>query len=138
MVIFTIGLFGVGRYVYHIIPAGSIPLLYCFLALYLTAVLGFGLLISTFAQTQQQAMSISFFFVLIFVLMSGLFTPIESMPTWAKVVARLNPVSYFMEVMRMVVLKGSGWEDLARHFGIIAIFSVVLNGLAVWNYRKTS
>src|SRR4030095_767432 len=106
-VVFTIGLFVVGRFIYGIIPLGSIALLYGFLIIYLIAMLGFGLLISTYSNTQQQAMSIAFFFMMIFLLMSGLFTPIESMPHWAQVITRFNPVTYFIQVLRMVVLKGS-------------------------------
>ena len=138
MVVFTIGLFVIAMGLYGIVPAGNIALLYLFLSLYLVAILGFGLLISTYAATQQQAMSIAFFFIMIFILMSGLFTPIESMPGWAKLIAYLNPVTYFIQVMRMIVLKGSGLQDILPQLGVIAIFAVVFNGWAVWNYRKTS
>jgi ABC-2 type transport system permease protein len=138
MIIFTIGLFVIAMGLYGIVSVGNIALLYLFLSLYLIAILGFGLLISTYAATQQQAMSIAFFFIMIFILMSGLFTPIESMPAWAKIIAHLNPVTYFIEVMRMIVLKGSGFKDILPQLSIIALFAVVLNGWAVWNYRKTS
>lgn len=138
MAVFTIGLFAIAMGLYGIVPAGSIVLLYLFLAVYLIAVLGFGLLISTYAATQQQAMSIAFFFIMIFILMSGLFTPIESMPGWAKVIAHLNPVTYFIEVMRMIVLKGSSLKDILPQIGIITLFALVFNGWAIWNYRKTS
>ncbi|MEP7164318.1 MAG: ABC transporter permease [Ferruginibacter sp.] len=138
MVVFSIGLFLVGRLVYGIIPAGSLLLLYGFLSLYLVALLGFGLLLSTFSETQQQAMSIAFFFMMIFLLMSGLFTSVDSMPGWAKVIAKCNPVTYFIEVMRMLVLKGSGFTDIKNHFLIMAIFAIVFNTSAVLNYKKTS
>jgi ABC-2 type transport system permease protein len=137
LVVFTLGLV-VGWSVYGMIPAGSFALLYFFLSLYLLAVLGLGLLISTFTETQQQAMFISFFFVMIFILMSGLFTSIDSMPPWAQVISRLNPVSYFIEVMRMVVLKGSGFFDILPHIGAVIIFAIVFNTWAVLNYKKTS
>ncbi len=138
IVVFTFGLFIIGRLIYGIIPAGSILLLYAFLSIYLVALLGFGLLISTYSETQQQAMSIAFFFVMIFIMMSGLFTSIDSMPLWAKTIANLNPVTYFIEVMRMIVLKGSGFDDIKLHFLIIGIFAIFLNGWAVMNYKKTS
>ena len=138
MFVFTIGLFAVGRLVYGIVPLGNIFLLYSFLSVYLVAVLGFGLLVSTFADTQQQAMSVAFFFIMIFMLMSGLFTPIDAMPGWAKVIARLNPVSYFIEVMRMIVLKGSSFQDIRSHFAITALFAAIINGLAILNYKKTT
>ena len=88
--VFSVGFLGVARLVYGIIPLGNIGLLYLFVGLYLVALLGFGLLISTYSETQQQAMSLAFFFMMIFILMSGLFTPIDSMPEWAKVIAFLN------------------------------------------------
>ncbi|MBS1635756.1 MAG: ABC transporter permease [Bacteroidetes bacterium] len=137
VIVFTLGM-GIAWLVYGIVPQGSIFLLYGFLALYLLAVLGLGLLISTYSSTQQQAMSLSFFFIMIFNLMSGLFTPIESMPGWAQVIARLNPITYFIDVMRLVVLKGSGLHDIRYHMLIIFGFAVLLNTWAVLNYRKTS
>ena len=136
--IFSVGLFVIGRLVYGIIPLGSIPLLYAFLTLYLIAVMGIGLLISTYSQTQQQAMSVAFFFIMIFLLMSGLFTPVESMPDWAKVIAQCSPVTHFIDVMRMVVLKGSGFTDIKYKFLIMTGFAVLFNGWAILNYRKTS
>lgn len=138
MFVFSVGLLGVARIIYGIVPVGSLLLLYSFLAVYLASILGFGLLISTFAETQQQAMSIAFFFIMIFNLMSGLFTPIESMPYWAQVIAWCNPVSYFNEVMRMVVLKGSTFTDVKHHLLIVVIIGVILNTWAILNYRKTS
>jgi ABC-2 type transport system permease protein len=136
MVVFTLGLL-VGWLVYGVTPQGSLGLLYLFLAVYLLAVLGFGLLISTYTDTQQQAMFIAFFFVMIFILMSGLFTSIDSMPPWAKAISRLNPVSYFIEVMRMVVLKGSGLSDIITQLGAVLLFAVVFNTWAIVNYKKT-
>jgi ABC-2 type transport system permease protein len=70
--------------------------------------------------------------------MSGLFTSIDSMPPWAKFISRLNPITYFIEVMRMVVLKGSGLRHILPHIGVIIIFTIVLNGWAILNYKKTS
>lgn len=137
LVVFTLGML-VSYLVYGIVPAGSLLLLYGFIAVYLLAVLGFGLLISTFCETQQQAMFIAFFFVMIFILMGGLFTSIDSMPGWGKAIASLNPVSYMIDVMRMVVLKGSGFADISGHLLKVVCFAVVLNGWAILNYRKTS
>ncbi len=135
---FTLGMFVIGRFVYGIIPLGSVPLLYAFLAVYLVAVIGLGLLISTYADTQQQAMSITFFFMMLFILMSGLYTSVDSMPGWAQNIAYCNPVTHFMKVIRMIVLKGSGFEDVKRSFAIVVGFAVFLNTWAVWNYRKTN
>lgn len=138
MLVFSIGLFGVGWLVYGIVPVGNLFLLYAYLAIYLIAVLGMGLLISTYAETQQQAMSIAFLFMMIFILMSGLFTPIDSMPKWAYWITQFSPVTYFIEVMRMIVLKGSGFSDIRHHFIIMIGFAVLLNGWAILNYKKTS
>ena len=136
-IILTIGL-TIGRVVYGIIPEGNIGLIYLFSSVYLLAVLGLGLLVSTFVQTQQQAMLISFFFMMIFILMGGLYTSIDSMPAWAQMITRFNPVSYFIDVMRMVVLKGSRLKDILPHLGIMAIFAVILNSWAVFSYKKRS
>ncbi len=136
-IVFTLGLI-VAWLVYGIIPLGSILLLYGFIAVYLLAVLGFGLLVSTFCDTQQQAMFIMFFFIMIFVLMGGLFTAIDSMPDWAKAVTRFNPVSYLIDVMRMVIIKGSGLKDIIGKLGVIALFALLLNTWAILNYKKTS
>lgn len=136
-VVFSIGLL-VAFLVYGIVPEGNLLVLYGFLALYLPVVLGIGLLVSTVSNTQQQAMFIMFFFMMIFILMGGLFTPIESMPDWAQWVSKLNPMSYFIAVLRMVVLKGSSWGDISLHLLVMAVFGIVLNAWAVRNYKKTS
>lgn len=136
--VFTLGLFVVARIVYGIVPMGNIALLYAFLSVYLIALLGFGLLISTYSETQQQAMSVAFFFVMIFMLMSGLFTSVDSMPGWAKKIADCNPVTYFIDVMRMIVLKGSRFHDIRYHFLVVTGFAVGLNSWAILNYKKTS
>lgn len=136
-VVFSLGL-TVAWLFYGIVPQGSLLLLYGFLSAYLLAVLGLGLLVSTFCDTQQQAMFIMFFFMMIFILMGGLFTSIDSMPDWAKTVTKFNPVSYLINVMRMVILKGSSLRDVLPHLGAISVFAVVLNSWAVLNYRKTN
>ncbi|MGD1841062.1 MAG: ABC transporter permease [Thermonemataceae bacterium] len=136
--VFSLGFFLIARLVYDLVPAGSILTLYAFLSLFLVAILGVGLLVSTYSTSQQQAMSLSFFFMMIFILMSGLFTPIESMPEWAKVFAYANPVTYFIEVMRMIVMKGSGFKDIQNHFLIMTGFALLFNTWAIINYKKTS
>ncbi|HZX73604.1 MAG TPA: ABC transporter permease [Cyclobacteriaceae bacterium] len=136
-IVFSIGLL-LGYLIYHITPQGSLLVLYAFVSVYLLALLGFGLLISTFCQTQQQAMFFMFFFMIIFILLGGLFTPIDSMPDWAKWIVKFNPVAYMIDVMRMVILKGSGMKDVLPQLGAISLIALVLNSLAVWNYRKTS
>jgi len=138
MFVFTVGLFLVSRIVYGIVPEGSILVLYSFLAIYLLAVLGLGLIISTYSNTQQQAMSLAFFFMMIFILMGGLFTSVDSMPEWAKWIAKFNPVTYFIEVMRMVIMKGSGFREIRNHLIIMVGFATFFNTWAIINYKKTS
>ncbi len=122
--------------VYGIVPLGSYFTIIGFGAMQMAAFLGLGLLISTYANTQQQAQFISFFFTLIFMMLCGLYSPISSMPQWAQDMAMFNPLKYFVEVMRDVVLKGSHFIDILPQFGAITLFAVVFNGWAVLNYRK--
>lgn len=136
-VVFSIGLL-ISWLIYGIVPVGSLLVLYGFVGIYLLSVLGFGLLVSTYSDTQQQAMFIMFFFMMVFILLGGLFTSIDSMPEWAQVISKLNPVTYLISVMRMVVLKGSGITDILGHLGITLVFAIVLNVWAVLNYKKTS
>ena len=137
MIVFTIGL-TVIRVVYGIAPVGSIPLLYAVAGVYMIALLGFGLLVSTYCDNQVQAMFIAFFFILIFILMSGLFTSVQSMPRWAQYISNCTPVAHFIRIVRMIVLKGSGFSDIITELGYISIFAVVLNAWAIWNYKKTT
>ena len=126
-----------GKLIFDIPIEGSLGLIFGFATLYLFTVLGLGMLMSTITNTQQQAMFMSWFFLMIFVLMSGLFTPIESMPGWAQKITWFNPVAYFIDVNRKVLLKGSDFYAIQGHFIKISIFAVVINVLAILNYRKT-
>jgi ABC-2 type transport system permease protein len=123
--------------IYGIYPAGSFWVGFLFAGIYLIALLGFGLLTSIYADTQQQAMFIAYFFMLIFILLGGLFSPIENMPDWAQYLTYINPVRYLIEAMRMLVLKGSGFWDLRYHFFIVLGFAVFFNSLAIFKYKKT-
>jgi ABC-2 type transport system permease protein len=137
LVVLTVGL-AIARLAYGIIPLGHYITIYIFSAIYLLAILGLGLLLSTYAQTQQQSFLVAFFLIMIFNLMSGLFTPIESMPHWAQIITWFNPVTYFIEVMRMVILKGSGLADIKNQIFAVIGFAVFFNGWAILNYRKRS
>lgn len=127
-----------GKIIFDIPFVGSLPLLFGFASVYLLVALGFGLFISTIANTQQQVMFIIFFFLLTFILMSGIFTPVESMPGWARAVNVINPFAYFMRVIRMVILKGSAFDDIRHEFYSLLVYASIIIGLAVWRYRKTS
>lgn len=125
-----------GRWLYGIPFRGSIMLLFAFALVFVIAVLGMGLFLSTLANTQQQFMFIAFFCMMIFILMSGIFTPTESMPQWAQEFNVVNPVAYFMRVIRMVMLKGSGFRDIIPEFTGLAILALSMNTFAVLWYRK--
>jgi ABC-2 type transport system permease protein len=137
MVVFTIGLIVMYLF-YGIFPMGSIALLYSFAAVYMVALLGFGLLISTFSNSQLQAMFVAFFFMMIFMLMSGFFTSIDSMPDWAKTASGFTPVTHFIAVVRLIVLKGSGFAQVKMELLYLVGFAALLNGAAIINYRKTN
>ena len=109
-----------------------------FTVVYLILILGIGMFISTITDTQQQALFLAYFFSVIFILMSGLFTPIESMPMWAQKITYFNPIRYYVEVIRLVMLKGSSFGSISLNFIIIAFAAVVVNMLAILNYRKTA
>ena len=134
-ILLTIGVI-VAWIVYGLLPVGNIGIIYLFAAVYLIAFTGLGLAISSISSTQQQAMFTAFFFLIIFALLSGLFTPISSMPHWAQQITLFNPVRYFVEVMRMVYLKGSQFADLTGHFVVVCLFALFFNVLAVASYRK--
>ena len=126
----------VGWIAFDIPFAGSILLFFACAAIFLVAVLGLALFFSTMASTQQQFLFIAFFFVMIFVLMSGIFTPSESMPRWAQQFNYVNPVAYLMRINRMVMLKGSGFHDIARDMGALAVLAVTFITFAIRTYRK--
>ncbi len=128
----------IARLVFNVPMVGNLALVFASAAIYLLVVLSIGLLISTITHTQQQAMFIAWFFLVIFILMSGLFTPIQSMPDWAQVVTRFNPVSYFIEIMRRVLLKGAGWQSIQLLVGSLAIYAAITMTVAVWRYQKVA
>jgi ABC-2 type transport system permease protein len=101
-------------------------------------VLGLGLFISTLAETQQQMMFVAFFIIIVFILLSGIFTPTESMPFWVQKFNVINPLAYFMRVLRMVMLKGSGFVNLVSEFIYLSVYAVIMLSLATWRYRKTA
>ncbi len=132
----TIGLI-ISKLIFDIPIVGSLGLMYGYTSIYILVILGIGLFISNFTDTQQQAMFIAWFFMVIFILMSGLFTPIESMPQWAQTLTEFNPIKYFVQVMRMVMLKGATLRDILPQLLKTLLYAVIMNGLAVWSYKKT-
>lgn len=124
--------------VYGILPVGSLATIYTFAVLFVLTVSGMGLVISNNSNTMQQAMFVMFFFTIVFILMSGLFTPINSMPQWAQNITMFNPLKYFIQVMRMVYLKGSSITELGTQFIALSCFALFFNIWAVLSYRKSS
>jgi len=128
----------VGKLFFDIPLVGNLWLIFLSGGVYLFVILSVGLLVSTVTNTQQQSMLVTFFFMVVFILMSGLFTAIESMPGWAQQIDRLNPLMYFIKIMRMVLLKGSTFADISPHFYSLVAFAIVMVSLAVWRYRKVA
>lgn len=137
LVLLTVGLM-IAKVLFSVPIIGSFALMYFYTSIYILVILGIGLFISNFTDTQQQAMFIAWFFMVIFILMSGLFTPIESMPSWAQFLTEFNPIRYFVEVMRMVMLKGSNLTDITPQLIKTLLYAIVMNGLAVISYKKTT
>jgi ABC-2 type transport system permease protein len=137
LILLTVGLTA-GKIIFDIPIQGELWIIVSYCILNLIAVLGMGLFISNLADTQQQAMLMTFFFLIIFILMSGLFTPIESMPQWAQYLTIPNPIAHFVHVMRSVLLKGSSFWDVIYNFRVTAVLAVVFNLFAIWSYRKVS
>jgi ABC-2 type transport system permease protein len=128
----------IGKLVFNVPFEGSILVMFLGSAIFLIAVLGLALFISTFSGTQQQYMFVAFFFMIIFILMSGIFTPAESMPGWAQKFNIVNPVAYLMKINRMVMLKGSSIYDIGREIYSLTIIAVCFTAFAVRRYRKTA
>lgn len=137
MVIITIG-FIVARLFYNIVPQGSLLTIYLFSFVFTLAVSGMGLILSNYANTYQQVVFMMFFFIMILILMSGLYTPFNSMPPWAQKIGAFSPLTYFIEVMRNVYLKGSQLTDLLPQLYKLLGFVVVINSWAILSYRKKS
>lgn len=137
MIVITSG-FLVARLFYGLIPLGSLGVIYLFAMLYILGISGFGLIISNTSETMQQAMFVMYFFMLIFILLSGLFTPISSMPECIQYITRINPLSYFIQVMRAVYLKGTTFAELTGPLVALSVFALLFNGIAVLTYKKSA
>lgn len=137
MVDLSIGL-AIARYFFEIPFLGSLSLILAVGGIYLIVIQSLGLFISTVTNTQQQAMFIAWFLMVIFILMGGLFTPIESMPHWAQRLTLVNPVSWFIEIMRLVLLKGAGLQQIGELVVALIVAGTLFIMFSVRRYRKTS
>jgi ABC-2 type transport system permease protein len=131
----TIGLL-VARFVFHVPMRGSVVLIFVSAGIYLIAALGVGLFVSTLAATQQQAMFVTFFIIMVYLLMSGLFTPVRSMPDWAQWIAGVNPMKHFIGIMRGVMLKGATLTEVFRPLVSLTAFGVAMLSLAIFQHGR--
>jgi len=115
---------------------GSPVLLFAIAGLYLITPLGIGLFFSNVTSTQQQAMFFAWFFSVFAILTSGFFTPISNMPGWMQAITYINPMRYFMEIVRAIMMKGAGFKDLTFQVGILAVYGVSIFGLSAMRFSK--
>lgn len=127
----------IGVFWFEVPIRGSLPLLFGATSLYLMTTLGVGLLISTVSSTQQQAMMSTFFFYFPAVLLSGFMFPISNMPTVVQWFTYLNPLRYFLVIIRGVFLKGVGLEILWPQMAALAIMGVATLWMASSRFQKT-
>ncbi|MDZ4182975.1 MAG: ABC transporter permease [Candidatus Cloacimonadaceae bacterium] len=122
--------------IFRIELAGSYVVMMLFSVIYLFTTLGLGILISTKVNTQQQAMFFSWFIMVIIILLSGFFVPIQNMPRAIQWISMFNPLSHYMTVLREIVIKGSGIAQLYRELAILGSSGLVIFSLSVMSFRK--
>jgi ABC-2 type transport system permease protein len=125
-----------GAWVFDVPLHGSPLILATSTLLYLMSTLGVGLLISTVSTTQQQAFLGGFLFALPAILLSGVMTPIRSMPAWMQALTYLNPVRYFVEILRGSLLRGAGLGELWTRMVALFAFGLLILGVASLRFRK--
>jgi ABC transporter DrrB family efflux protein len=126
------------RFLFGIVIQGSVIELYLVGLLFIAAVLGLGMLISTVAKTQMQAMQMSTFVLLPFVFLSGYVFPIDGMPEIFQALSRVIPARYFIEVLRGIILRGAGLGELWQPVAWLTLYTVLIIGLAVARFKKTT
>jgi ABC-2 type transport system permease protein len=127
---------GAALLIFQIPVRGNILLLFGCTVLFLLSTLGVGLFISTISQTQQQAMMSSFFFFMPAMLLSGFAFPIRNMPVSVQYLTYLNPLRYFMQIVRDLFLKGVGAESFWREIVALALFGAAILGLSAFRFQK--
>ncbi len=128
----------IGKLLFNQPIEGSLFVLFTLAFVYMLVAMGLGLFLSAISNNQQQVMFSIYFFLIVFILMSGIFTPTDSMPQWAQYVNIINPFKYFMKGLRMIMLKGSGFADIMPELLSLSVYAVIALGLAIWRYRKTA
>ena len=129
---------GICRVVFGVPFEGSFLILFFISGFYLLILQALGLIISTITDTQHQAIFISWFIMVLCILLGGLFTPISSMPLWAQNITLANPIRHYIDALRQIILKGSSFKDLTMQLSIIVSFAVVGISIAILSYRKSS
>ncbi len=127
---------GLGTNVFGVPIRGSIFALFLSLVVYLLSTLGMGVLISTLARNQQQAILGGFFTIMPSILLSGFMSPIRNMPEWIQWITWINPVRHFVEILRAILLKGAGLADIVQPLSILALFGATILTLASMRFRK--
>lgn len=122
--------------VYGITPKGNILLLYMLAMLLALTFSGIGLVISNYSRVMQQAMFVMWFVMVCMILLSGLFTPVSSMPDWAICITTINPMKYFIDGMRTVFIKGGTFGNILPQTTALAVFAAAANTLAIYSYKK--
>ena len=124
--------------VYDISPAGPVWLIYVLAMLLALFFSSFGLIVSNYSDTMQQAMFVMWFFVVSIMLLSGLFTPTRSMPQWAYLTTYINPMHYFIDAIRTVFIRGGGLHETAHQVLALAGIGTLMGCWAVQSYKKNS
>lgn len=137
IVVITEAILVVG-FVYGLWPAGSIGAIYLGALLFALAMSGFAVTIANISDTMQQCIFVLFFFVMLFMLMSGMLTPLRSMPQWAQWLAAAFPPRWFAEIMRSVYLKGTTIIELGTAYVALAVIATLFSTLAALTYRRQS
>jgi len=125
------------RFVFAVPFVGSLPAIYLAALLFIAANLTVGITLSSLAQNQLQAMQLAVFYFLPNILLSGFMFPFAGMPAWAQAIGNLLPLTYFNRLVRGILLKGDGWADLWPSVWPVALFTVVVMGVALRFYRRT-
>jgi ABC-2 type transport system permease protein len=139
---FVIGMaeFGIGLlimiFLFGIGIQGSLLVLLLFTAVFLLAMLGLGFMVSIFAENQVQSMFVIIFLFIVFILLSGLFTSLDSMPSWARILNLLNPIAHFITILKAIILKGSSLFDLRYYLIGISLFASIVTSITVIFYKN--
>ncbi len=122
---------------YGLWPTGSVLAVLFSAVVFIISISGLGIIISNYSSNMQQASFLVMFFILILILLGGMFTPISSMPEWARLIAYVNPFTYLTTTFRMLYLNGSTLADVSGgNLLKLGVIAVVLNGWAVVSYKK--